>query len=251
MPLPLLAAAVPAATSAATAATGATIGAIGGAFQSLANNDLQRRNKAMLDALLQREQRGALGLSANEQRMMNEQLRIVPQAQATASRREAERLLGSREVSPGDLAVLRQQEAAQRAGIAQDAAMQVRAADEAKAQQERQVIEQRLQAKAAMRADDWNTVLGSAADGARVAGAGAGAPPGTMPGTLTGLFGLPAQGSAPAAAPAVPALSTADATRVRSQLDALYGKAAVDAMLRAAASASTMGTGAVGAAAVR
>lgn len=240
MPLPLLAAAAaPSAISAAQAGVSAGIGAIGGAFQTFANNKLQKRNNEILAALLEREQQGRLGMSPNEQRLLNQQLRIAPQRAVAASQRNAERLMGGRELAAGDLATLRQETARQQADIAENAAAQVRAANEAKRAANLQQIEDRAQAQAAMVADDFNTVLGSAADAARVGGQAAGAPPGTF--TLTGPNG--SRPPAAALAPSSPEpFADADAARYRSVLEAyLGGSENVDEILKelAARSAAT------------
>ena len=177
----------------AAAAVPAALGAAGNILGTMTNNQLQRRNKAKLEDLLNLEDQGALGLSPVEQRRMTQALVSPVQQAAALGRQRAEQLAAANPgASAGDLAQLRKEEVGARAQGAMAAGAQIEDANSAKVAQQKAEIEQRMQAKARMRADDMTGILQGATEAAGAAGAALGAPPGAVPGMGQGQAALAA-----------------------------------------------------------
>jgi hypothetical protein len=167
-------------------------GLAGGLYQTTANNRLQKRNNARIAALEDLERRGALGLTPVQQRQLSNQLLAPMQAQAAEQRTRSEQLagaMGASGASGADLATLRTEQARQGGAAANQVAAQVRAADEAKAQGQRQELEARLQSQAEMKQNDIETALRTIAQSAGAGGALAASPESALRQTLTSLSG--------------------------------------------------------------
>jgi len=179
MPIPLLA---PLALG--TAAVG-----IGQAVQSVkANDELQKRNKMKLDQLLQRERTGELGLSGTQKTLLDQQLNSPIAAMAAQGRERGEQLMAASGGGSGaDLSRLRTEQARTVSDASQNAALQIAAANEQRRQEERNEIEQRAAAQAAMKRDDVNSTFGALSDGLGAVGALAGMPPASQ--KLANAFG--------------------------------------------------------------
>jgi hypothetical protein len=182
-------------------------GTAAGIATSFANNAVQRRNRAALEALQRRETAGTLGLTPLQKRQLQAQLQSPVARAAAEGRLAAERQAASMQNgSAGDLQAVQAQQTAMNAAASQQAAQQVAAANAQRAAEQKAEIDARLQAQAQMRADDYATILGTAAKTAAAGGAIAGAPPGTMPDTLLGAAGLPVRGTAFGGAPSIAGL---------------------------------------------
>lgn len=181
MPLPLL---VPLIAGGISAAAGAA----GGIAPTLANNQLQKRNREKLDELLQREKQGKLGLTPAQQRILDQRLQSPVAAAAAEARSRAEQIQAAGGVQSGaDLSRLRTEQTRQVATGAQQAALQVAMADEAARASQLDEIEQRSQMKAQMKADDIAQILGAVSQTAGTVGLAAGSVPGTF--QLAQMFG--------------------------------------------------------------
>jgi hypothetical protein len=166
----------------------AAAGAASGIAPTLANNQLQKRNREKLDELLAREKQGLLGLTPAQQRILDQRLQAPIAAAANEARTRAEQIQAAGGVTSGaDLSRLRTEQSRQLAGGAQAAAMQVAQADQAAKAAQLDEIEQRDRLKAQMKADDYAQILGAVSETAGATGLLAGSPPGTF--QLTELFG--------------------------------------------------------------
>lgn len=165
------------------------LGAGQGIANALSDQNQQRANKNRLDRLLARQKQGNLGLSDTQQQLLDRQL-VAPVAQQAATQRSrAEQIQASMGsgASGADLARLRGEQASTNAAAAQNAALQVRAADQQAKQAQRNEIEQRLALQTAQRQGDLSAIFGGASQMAGAAGALAGAPPEVT--RMYGMFG--------------------------------------------------------------
>jgi hypothetical protein len=187
-------------------ANATTFGLAQGIGTSFANNEMQRRNREMLDELLGREARGQLGMTPEQQRVMGQALStpIAQRAQEDQQRSEAIAAAAGGSVSGADLSRLRTESSRATDRARQDAAMQVALAQQAAIQQQRNEIEQRMGLKAALRRDDIEGILTPLAQGMSAAGQAAGSPPASF--NLRQPTTLPAEGAA-APAPSAAASS--------------------------------------------
>lgn len=174
---------------------------IAGSFQ---NNTAQKHNREELDDLLDREKRGALGLTPGQQQQAENALLSPVQRGAEQMQSRQEQVMAANPSTSGAaLSRLRTETGRTVAGAQQDAAAQLLAANNAAIQQQRNEIESRMAAKAAYNRDDVNGILGGIAQLAGPLGMAAGAPPGTS--TFSGNVG--------GGGGAAPSLSTAQLDR--------------------------------------
>lgn len=197
MPAPLLAAMAPAMGQAAGSIINSGKGqaaalaplTLGTAiYQMNADKQLQKRNKRLLDELLNKEASGNLGLGGAERESMAAAA-MNPIANALQQQqRRADAAMTSRQMTSGaDLAAARDAQAGMMGSAAQQIAAQVYAADQAEAERQKQEIEARMALKAQMRRDDAGLITGALASFAGATGAAAGSAPGTF--EAAGMFG--------------------------------------------------------------
>lgn len=179
---------------------GGGLGAVQGIGSSMANNQQQKYNREQLDELMKLQASGGLGLTPDEQRLMDQQLMNPVQAAASQMQTAQQQALAASNggASGAQLARLRQEQARTITGAQQQAASQILAADQARALQQKNEIEARQAAKAAYKQDDFNAILGGLSQLAGPIGMLAGAPPGTA--TASGKVG--AKAAVPGAEPA-------------------------------------------------
>ncbi len=215
MPIPFL-------TPLALGATGlsAGLGIAQGIAQYGSNDKMQGRNDKKLQHLVEMERKGNLGLTGNQQQLLDQKM-MAPVATAAAQQRSrGEQMLASAGglggASGGDLSRLRQEQATTTSQAQQQAALEIAAQDEARKLQQKNEIEQRVAMQAAMKKDDWNALFGTASEAAGTLGAMAGATPGTF--GMAGLFGEKLTPENIAMLKKLPA-----ATRARMMDEALFG----------------------------
>lgn len=194
-------AAVAAGTSAANSArqlAGSGIAALGGLAQTVysiaAPNPAAKRNRQQLERLLALEREGKLGLSGTQQRLMYQAQTDPVRAYAAQQRQQYERMAAaSGDQSGAELARLRQEQGRMVGGAAQNAGLNVAAANEQRRQEQRQEIDQRTMAKQQFAADRAAQAFGGISQMASAVGAAAGSPPNTF-GPLTERTGTYLQG---------------------------------------------------------
>lgn len=179
--------------SGAKTAALAAIPVVGGVTSILgvtANDKLQKVTRQRIDALEGKKARGELGLTATERRGLQGKLVNPVQAAAAAGRARAEQLAAANQgASAADYAELRDAQARQVAQAQQQAGLAVAQANERKRNAQLARLDRAYQDQAAMRADDYSTVLSGLAQTAGAAGMALGSPVGTF--GLTGLAGSP------------------------------------------------------------
>jgi hypothetical protein len=152
-----------------------------GIADATADRQAQQRNKAELEKLLGKEERGELGLDPEQRKLLDQQLNAPVQTAAAQARTRAEQIANA--ISGGNTtgqqaAQLRKEQQGTLAAGAQRAALAIAGAQEQAKQQQKTEIEQRLQAKAAYKRDDIAKILGPIMELAGKGGMMAGAPPG-------------------------------------------------------------------------
>lgn len=184
-------------TAAKTAAM-AAIPVVGGVTSILgvtANDKLQKVTRNRIDQLEGKKKRGELGLTATDRRGLQGKLVNPVQAAAAAGRTRAEQLAAANQgSSAADYAELRDAQARQVAQAQQQAGLAIAQANERKKNAQLARLDQAYQDQAAMRADDYSTVLAGLTQTAGAAGMALGAPVGTY--GLSGAFGAPRGGAA-------------------------------------------------------
>lgn len=171
----------------------AGVGIAGGVAQSMANNGVQRTNRARIDELERLKATGGMGLTPVQQRQLQQSLTSPMQRAASSARLRGEQLMAASggAGAAGDIAAMRDQQARQVGEAGQQAALQTRAADEQRKAAQLAELEGRTQAQAQMKADDYASIFGTLKEGASAGGAllAAAETPGAKPGTWLSLGG--------------------------------------------------------------
>jgi hypothetical protein len=159
-----------------------------GVAGSLLNNKQQRYNREQLDALMRRKESGTLGMSGTQQRLLDQQLNAPVASAASQAQQRAEQIAAATGGTSGaDLSRLRTERDRTVASGAQNAALQIAAANEQERMRQLNEIEQRLAAQSAMRRDDFNQIAGGFSQAMGPIGELAGGPPATL--RMSNLFG--------------------------------------------------------------
>lgn len=141
----------------------------GGIAQAIAGNKYAKYNKDQLAKL----QKGPKGLSAKQEDLLQTRLMSPVQTAAAQARSRAEQIQASSGAgaSGADLSRLRTEQTKTLADSAQNAALQIAAADEAKKQATKQEIEQRMALQSQIRKDNIGAIFGGLSQTAGAAGA--------------------------------------------------------------------------------
>lgn len=182
------------------AAIAALAGTAQGIAKSTTNNKAQRHNKAALEALMAKEEQGNLGMSPEEKQQLSQQLNVPVQQAAAQGQQRAEQIAAASGQSSGaDLSRLRTERDRATSTGAQQAALAVSGANQMRADEQRNELEQRLGMQTAMRQDDWKDGFMGLNQGATVLGGAMAAPPGSTTGATGSGATPPAAAGAPGA----------------------------------------------------
>jgi hypothetical protein len=187
---------------------GAMLSGVGGAaWQTTANDQMQRHNREELERLEKLKKGGGFGMTPVQQRQMTNDL-LAPMQQAAAQGRSRQEQLQTAMQQGGAsgaaLSRLREEEGRLVGQGANQVAGQVRAADQAAAERLKAEYEARLQSKAQMKSNDIETINRSISQAMSGAGMAAGAGPGTFQAFGAGGSPMPMGGGAGATAASLP-----------------------------------------------
>lgn len=148
---------------------------------ALGNNGEQKLVNQQLDRLTRKKQQGNLGLSGEQQQMMDQALNAPVQNAAAQARSRAEQIAAASGSSSGaDLSRLRQEQGRTVATGAQNAAAQIQSADVQKRQQQLDEINRLTALKSGLKQDDYSSIFGGLSQVAGAAGGAAGVPKGGL-----------------------------------------------------------------------
>ena len=163
------------------------IGGLQAGLNSIATAPARKRNKKKIGELEDLQKGGGFGLTGTEERILEDRL-MSPVQQAALDMRNRSEQLGAAGggLSGAQASRLRTEQARTVGAGAQQAGLQVDAADEQKEREQQAELEGRLALKDAMRRDTFQGIISPLSQAAGPIGALAGLPPGAM---NQGMFG--------------------------------------------------------------